>query len=119
MKRFSFYVLVFFAVAAIALEIDFSRRRQLIREPASKGEAAQKQQLLFLDLFSSSEPVQELVILNTSSGFVPSTVQLRKGGKYVVHVVNVNEKSKNISFILDSFSEHHATYYGKIKTFNI
>jgi hypothetical protein len=31
----------------------------------------------------------------------------------------VNEKEKNVSFVLDSFSEHHATYYGKIKTFTI
>jgi hypothetical protein len=33
--------------------------------------------------------------------------------------VNVNEKEKNVSFILDGFSEHHATYYGKIKSFRL
>jgi len=34
-------------------------------------------------------------------------------------VVNVNEKNKNVSFLLDAFSEHHATYYGDIKKIHI
>lgn len=67
--------------------------------------------------FDSGEPIQDLVILLTEKGFVPSTVRVRKGGRYKVHVVNVNEKEKNVSFMLDGFSEHHATYYGKIKVF--
>ena len=37
----------------------------------------------------------------------------------MVHVVNVNEKEKNVSFILDGFSEHHATFFGKVKTFKL
>lgn len=64
-----------------------------------------------------SEPVNEIVIMNTAKGFVPSTIRLRRDVKYQVHVVNVNEKEKNISFVLDGFSEHQATYYGKIKSF--
>jgi Cupredoxin-like domain len=67
--------------------------------------------------FDTGEPMQDLVILHTEKGFVPSTVRVRKGGRYKVHVVNVNEKDKNVSFMLDAFSEHHATYYGKIKVF--
>lgn len=67
--------------------------------------------------FDSGDQVNELVILNTEKGFVPSTVRLRKDVKYKVHVVNVNDKEKNVSFVLDGFSEHQATYYGKVKSF--
>lgn len=67
--------------------------------------------------FDASEPVTELVIMNTQNGFVPNTVRLRKDVKYKLHVVNVNEKEKNISFVLDGFSEHQSTYYGKVKSF--
>jgi len=68
-------------------------------------------------LFESGEPVQDIVILHTQKGFVPSTVRVRKDGRYRVHVVNVNEQEKNVSFILDAFSEYHATYYGQVKVF--
>lgn len=73
----------------------------------------------FQSLFQSGEIAQEIVVLNTDKGFIPSTIRVRKGLNYEIHVVNVNEKEKNVSFVLDSFSEHHATYYGKIKTFVI
>ena len=122
--------------------VDFSRREQKSREaelnpvnlndvraPASapvpdaeehataQADAAPKGKGLFDTIFDSGEQTQELVILQTDHGFVPSTVRVRKNGKYRVSVVNVNEKDKNVSFILEAFSEHHATYYGKIKTF--
>lgn len=67
--------------------------------------------------FESGDQANEVVILNTAKGFVPSTVRLRKDVKYKIHVVNVNDKEKNISFVLDGFSEHQATYYGKVKSF--
>ncbi len=67
--------------------------------------------------FDAGEQVTELVIMNTQKGFVPNTVRLRKDVKYKLHVVNVNEKEKNISFVLDGFSEHQSTYYGKVKSF--
>jgi hypothetical protein len=67
--------------------------------------------------FDASEPVTEVVILNTNKGFVPNTLRLRKDVKYKVNIVNVNEKEKNISFVLDGFSEHQSTYYGKVKSF--
>lgn len=70
-------------------------------------------------LFSSETPSQDIVILNTAKGFVPNTLQVRQGNIYKIHVVNVNPDDKNVSFVLDSFSEHHATYYGEIKTFTI
>lgn len=74
---------------------------------------------IFDTIFESGEPVQEIVILNTEKGFIPSSVRVRKNGRYKVHVVNVNDKEKNVSFILDGFSEHHATFYGKLKTFTL
>lgn len=74
---------------------------------------------IFDTLFDAGEPVQDIVIMQTEKGFVPATVRVRKNGRYKIHVVNVNEKEKNVSFILDGFSEHHATYYGKIKTFEL
>ncbi|MGE4132431.1 MAG: cupredoxin domain-containing protein [Bdellovibrionales bacterium] len=113
-------------------KVDFSRRSSAtrekdIREPASTGElpvsvevAPENQRPGFFEsLFQSSDVAQEIVVLNTDKGFVPSTIRVKKGLNYEIHVVNVNEKEKNVSFVMDSFSEHHATYYGKIKTFVI
>ena len=87
------------------------------RHPASTVETGKRGVLG--KLFDVGEPTQEMVLLNTESGFVPSSLRLRKGAHYLVHVVNVNEKEKNVSFVLDSFGEHHATYYGKIKSFRV
>jgi hypothetical protein len=68
-------------------------------------------------LFQNVAPTQEIVILNTEQGFIPATVRVREGLQYKFIVVNVNEKAKNVSFIMDAFSEHHATFYGKLKSF--
>ena len=116
--------------------VDLSRRHKAVRDgelnaaaspiaderaPASDGaglvDRAARAVESILDVNGGGEPQQELVVLNTERGFVPSVLRLRNGGRYVVHVVNVNEKEKNVSFVLDAFGEHHATYYGKIKTF--
>lgn len=121
--------------------VDFSRRARSSREtdlneaakplrgPASTQEAApaspsvttsapeEDKKGVFDTIFETGEPIQEIVILNTEKGFVPSTIRVRKNGRYKITVVNVNEKEKNVSFILDGFSEHHATFYGKTKTF--
>jgi hypothetical protein len=106
---------------ANAFEIDLSRRRKATsqKEGAQPSVQPKSDGDLFLDLFNPSEPKQELVILNTEKGFVPAKVALRKGSTYTIHIVNVNEKEKNVSFILDSFSEHHSTFYGKMKSFEI
>lgn len=125
-------------------KVDFSRRQQLSRQqdlrmPASSSEMPQVTDGLtspmveptvetppekappgfFESLFETHEISQEIVVLNTDKGFVPSNIRVKKGQAYQIHIVNVNEKEKNVSFVLDSFSEHHATYYGKIKTFTI
>jgi hypothetical protein len=124
--------------------VDFSRRAKAVRDvdlltpgrgqsrvPASYGSGDEVadgsdtasvdkgQKGMFDALFEGGEPVQEIVIMNTEKGFVPATVRVRKNGRYRIHVVNVNDKEKNVSFILDGFSEHHATFFGKIKTFHL
>ncbi len=107
--------------------VDLSRRikttrSQDLREPASMDQPIQvdpPKSGFFESLFESGQIDQEIVLLNTEKGFVPSTLRVKKGLVYQVHVVNVNEREKNVSFVLDSFGEHHATYFGKIKTFTI
>lgn len=102
-------------------KFDFSRRQKSTGQTAAELGSAEevKEKGFFSNLFDSSEPVQELVILNTDKGFVPSTVRVRQGGNYKIHLVNINEREKNVSFVLDAFSEHHATFFGKMKTIEI
>lgn len=112
----------FIAVPAVSdWSIDFSRRadqmKRKVVEPAEPEEKEEKS--IFGKLFEPSAPMQEIVIINTEQGFVPSTVRVREGAQYRLVIVNVNEKAKNVSFVLDSFSEHHATFYGKMKSFMI
>ncbi len=121
-----FFFCFFTHVSLKAWEVDLSRRQRdmrTLRMPASvvdqpAAETA-KEGNVFSGFFEVTEPTQEIVILNTVNGFVPETVRLKKGGNYRVHVVNVNEKEKNSSFILDAFSEHHATFFGQQKSFQI
>jgi hypothetical protein len=141
----SFFVAAgLFSQASLAeWSIDLSRRTQQMRKQELKrspaavkrfdGEGAQAIKVeglpvnedaepdrSFVDrIFDPGEPTQDIVILNTERGFVPNTIRIRKDGRYMVHVVNVNEKEKNVSFILDGFSEHHATFFGKVKTFKL
>ena len=110
-------------------KVDFSRRTkesatQELREPAStdmpvQAPAGSPPPTFFESLFQTGDVAQEIVVLLTEKGFVPSSIRVKKGLNYQIHVVNVNEKEKNVSFVLDSFSEHHATFYGKIKSFVI
>ena len=117
---FSILCLIFSSLSQSEWNVDFSRRTKEIRktEYTAPGNKQQKQSM-FDFVFSTGEPIQEVVVLNTSKGFVPSTLRVKQGGNYKIHVVNVNEKDKNVSFVLDAFSEHHATYYGQIKSFRI
>ncbi len=118
----SILILIFgFAAHADDWKVDFSRRVKDVpaKELSEAPTEAPGEKNFITSLFDSSEPAQELVILNTEKGFVPATVRVRQGGNYKVHIVNVNDREKNVSFVLDAFSEHHATYFGKIKTFEI
>lgn len=108
-----------------AWEIDFSRRQvefdkssdKTLRMPATIE--VQESLDITEKIFSMAEPLQDIVILNTDKGFVPHTLRLKRGGKYKIHVVNVHPKEKNLSIILESFSESHSTFFGEEKTFDI
>lgn len=131
-----------FSTAQAEWSLDLSRRTQQMRkselnkegysrspssvrtfegeEPPSTGVPLYKQDTGYIeDVFDVGAPIQDIVILNTERGFVPNTIRVRKDGRYMIHVVNVNEKEKNVSFILDGFSEHHATFFGKVKSFKM
>jgi hypothetical protein len=122
-KLFTSIIVLTALPAAAEWKIDFSRRQQQtrssdMRSPASVGVHAPEPTLLQAVL-QGGEAAQEIVVLNTDKGFVPNTLRVRRGEVYQIHVVNVNDKERNVSFVLDSFSEHHATYYGKLKSFVI
>lgn len=121
--RFAIFCFAFFAQVNVrAWEVDFSRRKKELKSmrlPASIVDEAQKKQDLTTNYFDAVEPTQEIVIMNTDKGFVPETIRLKKGNNYKIFVVNVNGSEKNASFILDAFSEHHATYFGQQKSFTL
>lgn len=115
---------LFIALPAMAWEVDFSRREvdftQVKNESRLPASASQSESTEILNrVFDAVEPAQDIVIMNTEKGFVPETVRLRKGSNYRIHVVNVNGKEKNVSFVLDAFSEHHNTVFGEQKTFQV
>lgn len=125
-KRFT--RVIFFILASTiqvhvkAWEVDLSRRQtQLknLRMPASIVDQPATDEKIVTSFLDVSGPTQDVVILNTQSGFVPSKVLLKRGQAYRIHVVNVNGKEKNTSFVLDAFSENHATYFGEQKSFLI
>ena len=114
---------LFFLDAVQAWEVDFSRRQLEFskvedqnRMPASVSPVAESPLGKALE---SVEPAKDIVILNTDKGFVPETIQLRQGGQYKIHIVNVNEQKKNVSFIMDSFGQHQSTVYGQPRTFQL
>lgn len=120
-----FFFCFFSHVQVKAWDVDLSRRQKDIRisrQPASIVDQSQlptKTESILSGVFDATEPTQEIVILSTDKGFVPETVRVKKGGKYRLHVVNVNEAHKNSSFIMNAFSEHHATFFGQQKSFSI
>lgn len=123
LRTFLFFTASFLQVSVKAWEVDMSRRQgelEKFRAPASV-EAEKKDKAWLSSLFQgpSLENEQEIVILNTEKGFVPETLKLKKGKAYKIHIVNVNEKEKNTSFVLDAFSEHHGTYFGQLKSFQV
>lgn len=122
--RFLLFVLAFFTQVSVkAWNVDFSRRQKelkTMRMPATITDQEQNsKEEMVSNFFQSVEPTQEIVIMNTDKGFVPGTLHLKKGQNYKIFIVNVNDKEKNTSFVLDAFSEHHATYFGQQKSFNI
>jgi len=120
--RLNIFLFCFFAQVSVkAWEVDMSRRNKdlrTLRMPASIVDTpAADQKSILGSVFEATEPTQEIVILNTDEGFVPQNIKVKKGNSYKFHVVNVSQKQKNISFVMDAFSEHHATYFGDKKSF--
>lgn len=93
----------------------------VISRPTAKSES-QKDSELAQAIRKAVQPVtpsREIVILNTENGFVPSKIRVKKGEAYQVHVVNLNMKEKNVSFLMDSFAQSQNTVFGLEKTFII
>jgi plastocyanin len=108
-------------MASADWKVDFSRRSSEMDkyEVQTNNTVTDKSQGFVDSLFKKVVPTEEMVILNTAQGFVPSTVRVRAGVQYRFIVVNVNETARNISFVMDAFSEHHSTYYGQLKSFYV
>ncbi len=98
-------------------KLDFDRVSDQNRLPASK--TTETSGFDIEAIMPSHLPVQDIVILNTDKGFVPSKVVVRKGDVYKIHLVNVHSEKKNISFILDDFAESHNTPFAKEKYFEL
>lgn len=129
---FSFF---FFAQVKIhAWEIDLSRRQtnptkiENQRMPAASGNPMSKKIEKSTDaeimealknVVSTVDISRDIVIVNTDAGFVPEVVQVKKGEAYRIHIVNLNMREKNTSFLMDSFTQSHNTIYGNLKTFTI
>lgn len=123
-RLFISFVVFFGSIHIKAWEIDLSRRqidfekvKDESRTPASLKD--EKEPGLFESVFEASGPTQEIVVMNTEHGFVPETIKLKKGHNYKFHIVNVNEKNKNVSFSFEAFAENHNTLFGRPKTFQI
>lgn len=109
-----------------AWTVDFSRRTAETQQqpaiqnyPSTLVVSEDKPSSLMSEVFESTAPEEELVLMNTSKGFVPNVLRLKKGQRYKLHIVNVNEREKNVSFILDAFSENHGTFFAEPKVLNL
>ena len=114
-------ILVLFGQSAFAeWKIDFTRRQREMVRTEKRRKIASEDKKSFLDMaLERQAPMQELVIMHDENGFKPSLLQVRKDQRYKVHIVNVDKKSKNVSFMLDAFSQHHGTFFGKPVSFVI
>lgn len=116
--------LITWAPLVSAWEVDLSRRQldfqRISNESRLPASTVESTPIGLMDkALESVGPAQDIVIMNTEKGFVPEAVSVRQGGQYRIHIVNVNEGQKNVSFVLDAFSEYHNNLYGKTKTFTL
>lgn len=123
MKHLVFTFLFSFLLSAEALgdwKVDFSRRQQDIRQKEVQEPVYQAKEKTLFDMVTQRQaPIEDLVIVNTEKGFLPSRVSLKKNQRYRVHVININREQKNLSFMMDAFSQHHGTYFGDKVVFEI
>ncbi|MEQ1665599.1 MAG: cupredoxin domain-containing protein [Bdellovibrionales bacterium] len=131
------FILLFPLISKADWNVDFTRRSEqmgsstpelndttrgpasVLQQSATQSMNESKSKSIIERVFDTTTPTQDIVVINTETGFIPSTVRVKEGAQYRLVIVNVNEKAKNISFVLDAFSEHHATFYGQLKTFYI
>lgn len=122
MNSYGFIILLFLFSSVVQAEwmVDFSRRQKDLVELEKQQEVYKEEKKSVLDMVTDRQaPMQDLVIINTLKGFHPQRVQVKQGQRYRVHVVNVNKENKNISFMMDAFSQHHGTYFGEEVVFEI
>lgn len=100
--------------------IDLSRRQRDLVEIEKQQQVYKEEKKSILDMVTDrQESMQDLVIINTEKGLLPGKIQIKRNQRYRVHVVNVNQRQKNLSFMLDAFSQHHGTYFGQPVVFEI
>ncbi len=100
--------------------IDFSRRQKDLMDLEKQKQIYKEEKKTVLDMVTDrQEPMQDIVIIHTKDGYQPKRIQVKRGRRYRVHVVNVNKNQKNVSFMLDAFSQHHGTYFGDEVVFEI
>jgi plastocyanin len=138
-RSFLFSFFFFAQVKVHAFDIDLSRRANEIKQitsitsappqsanstdvtlsaPVEKPSDSEIMQAL-KNVVMPVDASKEIVILQTEAGFVPSMVHVKKGEVYKIHVVNLNMKEKNVSFLMDAFTQSYNTVYGTPKTFTI
>lgn len=100
--------------------IDLSRRQKDLVELEKQQQVYKEEKKSVLDMVTDRQSsIQDLVIIHTSEGFQPKRVSVKRDQRYRVHVVNVNKDIKNVSFMLDAYSQHHGTYFGEEVVFVI
>ena len=117
--------------SARAWDVDFSRRTEfsqvtdlnrLPRNSTNRSLASEDRSEsstpLLQRVFEPSLGISDVVIIISDSGFIPSTIRLKKGESYKFHIVNVSTREKNASLIMDAFSERHNAVFGKLKEFS-
>lgn len=122
MMKFSLFLLISLGCTFAHAEwlIDFSRRQNDMVELEKEKQYYKEEKKSLLDMVTDREaPSQDLVIINTPDGFRPERIQVKRDQRYRVHVVNINKKQKNLSFMMDAFSQHHGTYFGEQVVFEI
>lgn len=109
-----------FQAVADSWKFDFSRRQKdMIELEKQQRQIASEEKTVLGMITERQGPMQDIVIINTPSGFLPAQIPIKRNQRYRVHVVNVNKDKKNISFMMDDFSQHHGTFFGEEVVFEI
>ena len=114
------FISIFSTVAYADWGIDFSRRQQDLIELEKQKQVYKEEKKSVLDMVTDRQaPRQDLAIIYTKDGWAPKNVQIKRGQRYRVHLANLNKKNKNLSFMMDAYSQHHGMYFGEEVVFEI